>query len=174
MLHKCMCTEVNNNSVTNTTTPDSNSDSASDSNVDHIDTTSQPKIAPAIPDLPTGCISCLMRKVEFPNGVSHYPHEPPITTPIPTSHTSTNADYTIVFGTYQGVDSSSTPHLSPDEDVGIRWYVCFPLEGEARGVDTGDPLGWRVVSLTLESYAFVLRTERHRFSDSMDDNCQIT
>jgi len=174
MLHEWMCTEANNHSATDTTTLDSDSDS--DSDVDHIDTTPRLKTAPAIPDLPTGCISRLMRKVELPNGVSHhYPRRPPTTTtPIPTSHANANADYAIVFGTDQGVDSSSTPCLSPDEDAGIRRYACVPLEGEVRGADVDDPLGWGVVPPTLESYAFVPRAERHRFSDSMDDNCQIT
>ena len=107
-----------------------------------------------------------MRKVELTNGVSHYPHQPPTITPIPTSNAI--ADYTIVFGTDQGMDSSSTPYLSPDEDAVIRWYACVPLEGEIRGLDTGDPLGWRVVPLALESYAFVPRAEWYWFSDLME------
>ena len=79
-----------------------------------------------------------------------------------------------MFGTDQGMDSSFTPRLSPDEDAGIQRYTCVPLEDKVRGVDAGDPLGWSVIHPTLEGYAFVPRAEQHRFSDLMDDNYQIT
>ena len=68
------------------------------------------------------------------------------------------------------MESSSTLRLSPDEDTGMWWYACVLLEGEARGVDAGDSLGWRVIPLTLEGYVLVPRAEWHQFSDSMDDN----
>jgi len=67
-----------------------------------------------------------MRKVEYPNGVSHYLRQPPTTTPIPTPHANAKADYAIVFGTDQGVDSSSTPRLFLDEDNGMQWYAYSP------------------------------------------------
>lgn len=146
-------------------------------------------VAKAIPDLPVGCISRLMRRVELPEGISR--HQPRRLISGKSEEKGTkddrivsqnfedirvipNADFAIIFGT--DYSSNDTGHknnsaLSLQKGTDTHRFVCVSLKEEVE--QKSNRSNADIIPPNLESYAFVPSNGKHTFSDSME-NTYIT
>ncbi|CAJ1960097.1 unnamed protein product [Cylindrotheca closterium] len=117
-----------------------------------------------IPNLPQGCIKRLLRKAEFPDGVSsHKPFK------APTSEGSSekpypNAQYAVIFGTAIGPALASQMPVPGIESSDIRRYACLPvsLDKEVKMDSLLDADS--ILPPTFESYAVVPQMKIMPFS----------
>lgn len=116
-----------------------------------------------LPELPSGCIKRLLRKVDLPKGVS--PHKPlhivaSSETPDVSNH---NADCAVVFGSTVGADLPARM-MSPAMDQNdIRRYTCQDVTFE--GEKLSDSFEEDIIPPTLESYAVLPPTRVSGFSE---------
>lgn len=117
-----------------------------------------------IPNLPQGCIKRLLRKAEFPDGVSsHKPFKAPVSEgssekPYP------NAQYGVIFGTAIGPELASQMPVPGIESSDVRRYTCLPvsLDKEAKMDSLLDADA--ILPPTFESYAVVPQKKPSPFS----------
>lgn len=107
--------------------------------------------------LPAGCVKRLLRKTEFPSGVSeHKPtslaHQPDAAVvEEPATVSNTNAECAIVFGTSVGLDMVSAGPVVGDSN--IRRYACQSLANADANAFVG--IQPEEIPPTLEGYASV-------------------
>jgi hypothetical protein len=175
--HEWMCAEVNkaehNKPITGIDLV--RSESTETGNID----TNIVNVA-AIPQLPSGCISRLIRRLDFPDGLSrHCPevksistsnHLPPAAQQQEQQQEESprcNADYAIVFGTdnSDGESGREIPiEIAETEPSALRRFICVPMSKRAEEkLDAGE-----YISPTLESYAYVPIQGEREFQQTMD------
>ena len=125
-----------------------------------------------LPMLPQGCVKRLLRKTEFPVGVS--PHKPSYRPPSDAKderkspdERHVNADYAVVFGTAVGDDLMAQMPIPGIEHSDIRRYACLPVNldrNQEHDAFSEDP-----IPPTFESYAIGPRRKPKPFSKIADD-----
>ncbi|CAB9516070.1 DENN [Seminavis robusta] len=123
-----------------------------------------------LPELPSGCIKRLLRKIDLPVGVS--PHRPlnlsaakkPAPTETKATAQSLNADCAVVFGTSVGSDLA-VKMMSPamDRQSDIRRYTCQDVT--VGGPKLPESFEDEMIPPTLESYAVLPSTRLSGFSE---------
>ncbi len=112
--------------------------------------------------LPSGCIKRLLRRVEFPPGVSS--HKP---VRVAIKNTSQrcypNADFAVVFGTSTGTDlANQTPNPAMD-NYDVRRFACQSVALDKP--HNSDDFDVAQVPITLESYAVYSPAAARPFAD---------
>ena len=132
--------------------------------------------ASSLPDLPSGCIKRLLRKVDLPVGVS--PHKPihstlskdhPDVEKKANTNGSPNADCAIVFGTSVGADLAVQMMSPAMDESDIRRYTCqdVTIDGEK----LPESFEEQMIPPTLESYAVLPPTRATGFSEVTGNVC---
>mmetsp|Transcript_44236 Transcript_44236/g.106595 ORF Transcript_44236/g.106595 Transcript_44236/m.106595 type:complete len:1486 (-) Transcript_44236:61-4518(-) len=117
-----------------------------------------------IPNLPQGCIKRLLRRAEFPDGVSsHKPFKAP-TSKGSSEKPYPNAQYAVIFGTTIGPALASQMPVPGIESSDVRRYACLPvsLDNEAKMDSLLDADS--ILPPTFESYAVVPQMKSTPFS----------
>lgn len=117
-----------------------------------------------IPNLPQGCIKRLLRKAEFPDGVSsHKPFKAP-TSKGSSEKPYPNAQFAVIFGTAIGPALASQMPVPGIESSDVRRYACLPvsLDKEAKRDSLLDADS--ILPPTFESYAVVPQMKSTPFS----------
>lgn len=163
-IHEWMCGEVNKAAYKPFDQPDTS------------EAFEDPEI-PEIPPLPSGSITRLFRRLEFPEGLSR--HCPELNTSIDPKEEQyegdkrENADYVIVFGSDQSTSADNRNGELPNEislqPPTLRRFICQPVstEGE-RNLGTGNLE--ELIPSTLESYAHVPMLGDRQFQHISDES----
>lgn len=109
-----------------------------------------------IPNLPQGCIKRLLRKAEFPDGVSaHKPFKTPAGEGASGGNAYPNAEYAVIFGTAIGPALASQMPVPGIESSDVRRYACLSVSLDAE--EKADSLldADSILPPTFESYAVV-------------------
>jgi hypothetical protein len=136
---------------------------------------SDPTSSEAIPKIPAGCIKRLLRKADFPAGVSsHKPaHLPQLATLKPAAREGNEtldhsiAECAVVFGTSVGLDLGAQMPSHAMDHGDLRRYSC-----QAVGISdevSCDALGPDQLPATLESYAVVPPSRSKAFGNFAED-----
>jgi hypothetical protein len=116
-----------------------------------------------LPELPSGCIKRLLRKIDLPKGVS--PHKPLHSVPSKgvVTYTNRNADCAVVFGSTVGNDIAVRMSPPGMDNSDIKRYTCqdVTLEGEKLPETFEEEL----IPPTLESYAVLPPTRVTGFAE---------
>ena len=159
-LHEWMCAEVNK---------------ASYKPVDDL-VISEEKASSEIldaPPLPSGCITRMFRRLEFPEGLSRHCPELHSATDSKSSEETENADYIVVFGSdNQTYPAESRNGQIPNEislQSTLKRFVCQPIstqgENNLSKINEND-----LIPSTLESYAHVPLLGERQFQHITDDS----
>lgn len=139
------------------------------------ESTEEKNTATSLPDLPSGCIKRLLRKVDLPKGVSpHKPIHSIVTKNITETESkpaggSSNAECAIVFGTSVGSDLA-VQMMSPAMDQSdIRRYTCQDVTVD--GDKLPESFEEQMIPPTLESYAVLPPTRATGFSEVTGNVC---
>lgn len=122
--------------------------------------------ASQLPELPTGCIKRLLRKVDLPVGVS--PHKPLHSNNSgakkpPAAASNPNADCAVVFGSSVGAELACRMQSPAMDHSDIRRYTC--QDCTQHGEKLPDSFEEQFIPPTLESYAVIPPTRVTGFSE---------
>lgn len=135
-----------------------------------------------VPKLPSGCISRLLRRLDFPEGLSR--HCPEVKSSSTTNQPTTeqkvqprsrlNADFAVVFGSDNGrkvVGDGRIPNDISSTHPTLHRFACIPVSDKAKGgnADGGmiNPAN-EVIPPTLESYIHVPLLGERQFQQVSD------
>ncbi len=173
-IHELMCSEVNKFEVNLPM-----KEATAEQKEEDTDT----KVYKDIPQLPSGCVSRLLRRLEFPDGLSrHCPEfKPKSNTPVlvdeKADHSQRcNADFAVIFGSNyelkqvetkdEGVDNENSATITQRE---LRRFASIPLS--LRGKQLASKLDAdELIPPTLESYANVPAAAERQFQRITDLN----
>ncbi|KAL3921312.1 MAG: hypothetical protein SGILL_002810, partial [Bacillariaceae sp.] len=119
-----------------------------------------------IPTLTNGCLKRLLRKVDFPVGISA--HKPFKATPKEDSERQYhNADWAVVFGSCVGTELASQMPVPGLGSLDVRRYTCLPVSLD-QDHDYDDFRPEEILPATFESYAVVPPSKLKPFKSLVD------
>jgi hypothetical protein len=119
-----------------------------------------------IPNLPNGCVKRLLRKIDFPVGIStHKPYK--VTPTVESTRQYHNADWAVVFGSCVGTELASQMPVPGLGSLDVRRYTCLPVAlDQEHHYDDFRPE--EVLPATFESYAVVPPSKLKPFRSLVD------